>query len=1814
MIKRIIPLVALVLSGSAMAQIGIGTKKAANAAQLDVVASDKGILLPRIELKGIQDRSAIKGDMVESLLLYHTGNAALKAGFYYWKDNAWTPLISGDTFVDRKNNVFTIGANPTKNGEESLIITDTENHSVYLAIADIANNSTFVTNLIDNQEFITKLGDNIDFVNHITNNNEFIENIINKLTKKYGNVNYDPITNSFFYYDENEVRQEIDWSTLNTVNVSFTLANDHLIVTDSEGHSVSLAVTEIANNKTFVENIAMNQDFITKLGDNIDFVNHITNNNEFIENIINKLTKKYGNVNYDPITNSFFYYDENEVRQEIDWSTLNTVNVSFTLANDHLIVTDSEGHSVSLAVTEIANNKTFVENIAMNQDFITKLGDNIDFVNHITNNNEFIENIINKLTKKYGNVNYDPITNSFFYYDENEVRQEIDWSALNTVNVSFTLANDHLIVTDSEGHSVSLAVTEIANNKTFVENIAMNQDFITKLGDNIDFVNHITNNEEFIENIINKLTKKYGNVNYDPVNNTFFYYDENEVKQEIDWSALNTVNVSFTLENDYLVVTDSNNHSVSLAVTEIANNKTFVENIAMNQDFITKLGDNIDFVNHITNNEEFIENIINKLTKKYGNVNYDPVNNTFFYYDENEVKQEIDWSALNTVNVSFTLENDYLVVTDSNNHSVSLAVTEIANNKTFVENIAMNQDFITKLGDNIDFVNHITNNEEFIENIINKLTKKYGNVNYDPVNNTFFYYDENEVKQEIDWSALNTVNVSFTLENDYLVVTDSNNHSVSLAVTEIANNKTFVENIAMNQDFITKLGDNIDFVNHITNNEEFIENIINKLTKKYGNVNYDPVNNTFFYYDENEVRQEIDWSALNTVNVSFTLENDYLVVTDSNNHSVSLAVTEIANNKTFVENIAMNQDFITKLGDNIDFVNHITNNEEFIENIINKLTKKYGNVNYDPVNNTFFYYDENEVRQEIDWSALNTVNVSFTLENDYLVVTDSNNHSVSLAVTEIANNKTFVENIATNQDFITKLGDNIDFVNQITNNEEFIENIVNKLAKKYGNVNYDTVNNTFFYYDENEVRQEIDWSALNTVNVSFTLENDYLVVTDSNNHSVSLAVTEIANNKTFVENIATNQDFITKLGDNIDFVNQITNNEEFIENIVNKLAKKYGNVNYDTVNNTFFYYDENEVRQEIDWSALNTVNVSFTLENDHLVVTDSNNHSVSLAVAEIASNSTFVTTLVDNQEFITKLGDSTEFQTIIKDNSVESVLALTNKAANENEVRAGFSFNNGKSLETIKFSETLTAMEKGTDGDGKIEYYFIDETEERDDVVLTITQDVITDFEKIIEDDSVKILLQQFISTATGNVSVVRDANGNIIIKNATDTFNLTDEIRLQETNTLLSSDGAGVYVYKNEEAIKTNAEGITINVVSDVQNNFQEIIDNSSVQTILNEYLTNNISNIKVIDKNGDVVFVINEGGVDTEVNISEIIRGESYVASLEVKETGNANDVKAGFTFNDGKNSASEVFAETLTSLNKGTDADQKIEYSYEDETGQTASTKITVTQDIIHDFDKIIADNSVKTLLETFISTSTGDVVVSRNENGDLIIKASGTSYNLTDEIRSKESLTSLKYESEEVEENGITVNKNFLIYTPERGNAQRIDITTLVESNETLTSLLGKKDAQDAIIPAVYIYTDENKVEWEIDVPAALKNSTVFNDYLTDLISNISSAAIVNYSYNEELMPGKWLNTDKRIAQKVFDVELASRTNIVQVSGDFASVILHARLINKQTNSITEGVIRTAVVNNNTQIVIGIADSLTVLHPVGSYYLILEYVKK
>jgi len=86
-----IPLFCLASFG-AVAQVGINTTTPASGALLDVSSTNKGILIPRVELTGTNDNSTITPSATIGLLVYNTdianaGSLQVTPGFYYWSGN-----------------------------------------------------------------------------------------------------------------------------------------------------------------------------------------------------------------------------------------------------------------------------------------------------------------------------------------------------------------------------------------------------------------------------------------------------------------------------------------------------------------------------------------------------------------------------------------------------------------------------------------------------------------------------------------------------------------------------------------------------------------------------------------------------------------------------------------------------------------------------------------------------------------------------------------------------------------------------------------------------------------------------------------------------------------------------------------------------------------------------------------------------------------------------------------------------------------------------------------------------------------------------------------------------------------------------------------------------------------------------------------------------------------------------------------------------------------------------------------------------------------------------------------------------------------------------------------------------------------------------------------------------------------------------------------------------------------------------------------------------------------------------------------------
>ncbi len=75
------------------AQTGIGTTTPHASAKLEVSATNKGFLPPRVTLTTATDATTIASP-AEGLLVYNSGTVGLQAGYYYWNGTSWATIAT----------------------------------------------------------------------------------------------------------------------------------------------------------------------------------------------------------------------------------------------------------------------------------------------------------------------------------------------------------------------------------------------------------------------------------------------------------------------------------------------------------------------------------------------------------------------------------------------------------------------------------------------------------------------------------------------------------------------------------------------------------------------------------------------------------------------------------------------------------------------------------------------------------------------------------------------------------------------------------------------------------------------------------------------------------------------------------------------------------------------------------------------------------------------------------------------------------------------------------------------------------------------------------------------------------------------------------------------------------------------------------------------------------------------------------------------------------------------------------------------------------------------------------------------------------------------------------------------------------------------------------------------------------------------------------------------------------------------------------------------------------------------------------------
>lgn len=109
------------------AQVGINTTTPDASSMLDINATDKGLLIPRISIPDLNTAAPI-ATPAESLLVYNT-NTTTGKGFYYWNGTQWTPFTGGGA-----DNDWIISGNEMYNGNTGNVGIGTTTPSTKLHI------------------------------------------------------------------------------------------------------------------------------------------------------------------------------------------------------------------------------------------------------------------------------------------------------------------------------------------------------------------------------------------------------------------------------------------------------------------------------------------------------------------------------------------------------------------------------------------------------------------------------------------------------------------------------------------------------------------------------------------------------------------------------------------------------------------------------------------------------------------------------------------------------------------------------------------------------------------------------------------------------------------------------------------------------------------------------------------------------------------------------------------------------------------------------------------------------------------------------------------------------------------------------------------------------------------------------------------------------------------------------------------------------------------------------------------------------------------------------------------------------------------------------------------------------------------------------------------------------------------------------------------------------------------------------------------------------------------------------------------------
>lgn len=243
-VKKLLLIFGVCSSTISYAQVGIGTTTPNSSTMLDVVATNKGVLLPRVELTSSTDATTIVPHNEVGLLVYNTtATADIGVGYHFWDGAKWVAM--------RDEGLLTGVGNPNTNGTTGgagAVYVDESTGDIY-----VHNGTTWVS--ASAQETLTSITHDsntgtITYADENGNDTVLDLNTLVDNAETVTTITADPVAGTITYTDENGNDTVLDLNTLvvneETVTTLVNNGDGTYTYTNEDGKTTTFDVTQTA--------------------------------------------------------------------------------------------------------------------------------------------------------------------------------------------------------------------------------------------------------------------------------------------------------------------------------------------------------------------------------------------------------------------------------------------------------------------------------------------------------------------------------------------------------------------------------------------------------------------------------------------------------------------------------------------------------------------------------------------------------------------------------------------------------------------------------------------------------------------------------------------------------------------------------------------------------------------------------------------------------------------------------------------------------------------------------------------------------------------------------------------------------------------------------------------------------------------------------------------------------------------------------------------------------------------------------------------------------------------------------------------------------------------------------------------------------------------------------------------------------------------------------------------------------------------------------------------------------------------------------